>query len=81
MLANRFALNALTRRAIFSNSAIGGARGMASTEAYDEYGKHVFTGSVADAYLQKHGASGDVLKNPSWTKTHADVVAAAVLDW
>lgn len=54
---------------------------MASTEAYDDYGKHVFTGSVADAYLQKHGASGDLLKDPSWTKTHSDVVAAAVLDW
>lgn len=54
---------------------------MASLDAYEEYGKHVFTGKVADAYLKKHGASGDVLKDPSWTKTHSDVVAAAVLDW
>jgi len=81
MLANRFAVKALTRRALLSNSAIGGVRGMASTEAYDDYGKHLFTGSVADAYLKKHGASGDILKDPSWTKTHSDVVAAAVLDW
>jgi hypothetical protein len=81
MLANKFAARALARRALLSNNAIGGVRGMASTEAYDDYGKHVFTGSVADAYLQKHGASGAVLKDPSWTKDHADVVAAAVLDW
>jgi len=81
MLANRFAAKALARRAFLSNSAIGGVRGMASTEAYDDYGKHIFTGKVAESYLQKHGASGDILKDPSWTKNHADVVAAAVLDW
>mmetsp|Transcript_17045 Transcript_17045/g.20813 ORF Transcript_17045/g.20813 Transcript_17045/m.20813 type:complete len:719 (+) Transcript_17045:71-2227(+) len=81
MLTSRFAAKALARRALFSNAAIGGVRGMASTEAYDHYGKHVFTGSVADAYLKKHGASGAILKDPSWTKNHADVVAAAVLDW
>ena len=81
MLTSRFAVKALARRALLSNTAIGGVRGMASTEAYDDYGKHVFTGSVADAYLKKHGASGDVLKDPSWTKDHSDLVAAAVLDW
>ncbi len=54
---------------------------MASLEPYEEYGSAVFTGKVADAYLQKHGASGDILKDPAWTKNHADVVAAAVLDW
>ena len=81
MLANKFALNALTRRALFSNTAQVGVRGLASTAAYDDYGKHVFTGSVADTYLKQHGASAEVLKDPSWTKTHADVVAAAVLDW
>lgn len=54
---------------------------MASLEPYEDYGSAVFTGKVADAYLQKHGASGDILKDPAWTKNHADVVAAAVLDW
>jgi glutamine synthetase len=77
MLANKFAARALARRALFSN----GSRGMASTAAYDDYGKSAFTGSVADAYLQKHGSSGAILKDPSWTKNHSDVVAAAVLDW
>ena len=81
MIASRFAAKSLARRALFSNTAIGGVRGMASTEAYDDYGKHVFTGSVADAYLKKHGSSASILKDPSWTKNHADVVAAAVLDW
>ena len=81
MLANKFAAKALARRAILSNTALGGVRGLASTEAYSNYGKHVFTGSVADAYLRKHGASGDILKDPSWTKDNSDLVAAAVLDW
>jgi hypothetical protein len=81
MLTSPFAARTLARRALFSNSSIGGMRGMASLEAYEEYGKHVFTGTVADAYLQKYGASADLLKDPSWTKTHSDVVANAVLDW
>jgi len=54
---------------------------MASLDAYEEYGKHVFTGTVADTYLKKYGASADLLKDPSWTSTHSDVVANAVLDW
>lgn len=54
---------------------------MASLEAYEEYGKHVFTGKVADTYLQKYGASADLLSDSKWTATHADVVANAVLDW
>lgn len=81
MLASPFAARALARRALLSNSALGGARGMASLEAYEEYGKHVFTGKVADTYLQKYGASADLLSDSKWTATHADVVANAVLDW
>jgi glutamine synthetase len=77
-----YALSSLTRRTLLSSSSIvSGVRGFASLDAYEEYGKHVFTGKVADTYLKKHGASGELLKDPSWTKTHADVVAAAVLDW
>jgi len=81
MIATPSAARALARRALTSNSSIGSVRGMASLDAYEEYGKHSFSGKVADEYLKKHGASGDLLKDPSWTSTHSDVVAAAVLDW
>ena len=81
MLTSPFAVRTLARRALFSNSALGGSRGMASLDAYEDYGKHVFTGKVADTYLKKYGASGDLLKDPTWTSTHSDVVANAVLDW
>ena len=80
MLLSTSVAKLLARRSAVS-SAIGGIRGMASTELFDDYGKHVFSGAVADEYLKKHGASSDVLKDPSWTETHADVVASAVLDW
>mmetsp|Transcript_19596 Transcript_19596/g.27571 ORF Transcript_19596/g.27571 Transcript_19596/m.27571 type:complete len:717 (-) Transcript_19596:210-2360(-) len=79
MIASSNAARILARQAL-SKSGVG-SRSLASLAAYEEYGKHVFTGTVADEYLQKHGASSDLLKDPSWTKTHADVVAAAVLDW
>ena len=81
MLVTSAASRALARRAITSVNNLGGIRGMASLDAYEDYGKHLFTGKVADEYLQKHGASADLLKDPSWTETHSDVVAAAVLDW
>lgn len=57
------------------------ARSFASLEPYADYGKSVFTGRVADEYLKKHGSSADILDDPSWTKTHSDTVAKAVLDW
>ena len=58
------------------------ARSMASSiEPYSDYGKSVFTGRVADEYLKKHGSSASILKDPSWTGSHADTVAKAVLDW
>ncbi len=56
-------------------------RSMASVEPYSDYGKSVFTGRVADEYLKKHGSSASILKDPSWTNSHADTVAKAVLDW
>ena len=56
-------------------------RTFASLEQFDDFGKHVFTGKVADTYLAKHGGSGDILKDPTWVKNHADVVANAVFDW
>ena len=89
MLATSAAARSLlsrTARAATSQSqttlkALTATRGFASIEPYADYGKAVFTGRVADEYLKKHGSSGDILKDPSWTKTHADTVAAAVLDW
>lgn len=71
----------IVRRVLSTPATLSGVRGFASLDAYEDYGKHVFTGKVADTYLKKHGASGEILKDPSWTKNHADVVAAAVLDW
>jgi len=50
-------------------------------EQYSDYGKNVFTGKVADEYLQKQGSSGKVLKDPSWVSDHSDDVAAAIVDW
>ena len=75
MLATSAAVKALSRKAPF------GVRTMASLAAYEDFGKNVFTGKVADEYLKKHGASGAVLKDPAWTKNHADKVANAVFDW
>ena len=79
MLASAAAAKLLARRTF--TSRFGGIRGMASLEAYEDYGQNVFSRKVADEYLQKHGASGDLLKDPTWVKTHADVVANAVFDW
>lgn len=78
MLATSAAAKFLARRNLAP--ALGAARAF-NLEAYEGYGKSVFAGNVADEYLKKHGASGDLLKDPSWTKTHADTVAKAVLDW
>lgn len=77
MLASAAAVRALQRQTAIRTAV----RGMASLEAYEEYGKHVFAGAVAKEYLEKHGASADLLKNPSWVKTDKDVVANAVFDW
>ena len=67
----------LARRPVVATSL----RSMSSLEQFAEYGKCVFAGKVADEYLQKHGSSGAVLKNPTWVKTDADTVAMAVFDW
>mmetsp|Transcript_13970 Transcript_13970/g.26773 ORF Transcript_13970/g.26773 Transcript_13970/m.26773 type:complete len:712 (+) Transcript_13970:77-2212(+) len=56
-------------------------RGMASLEQFEDYGKAVFAGKVANEYLSKYGASSDTLKDPTWVTTHADAVADAVFDW
>ena len=81
MLATTAAARSLLRSSRFTAPAATTARTFASLEPYSDYGKSVFTGRVADEYLKKHGSSGDILKDPSWTKSHSDTVAAAVLDW
>jgi len=82
MIATAAAARALSRQTLpLRFPSFGVARGFANLDAYSDYGQHLFTGKVADEYLKKHGASGDLLKNPSWTKTHADIVAAAVAEW
>ena len=53
----------------------------ALTDQFKEYGKMVFTGKVADGYLRSHGASADILKDPTWVNHSSDIVAAAVFDW
>lgn len=77
MFATSKAITALARR----EAVCYGTRAMASLAAYEDFGKNVFTGKVADEYLKKHGASGDILKDPAWTANHADTVANAVFDW
>jgi len=52
-----------------------------SIPSFQDFGKHVFSGPVAQKYLKKQGCSLSTLKDPTWVKTHADEVAAAVLDW
>jgi hypothetical protein len=58
-----------------------GSRAMASLAAYEDFGKNVFTGKVADEYLKKHGSSKELLNNPNWVNADADTVANAVFDW
>lgn len=77
MFATSAAVKALARREATRTST----RAMANLAAYEDFGKNVFTGKVADDYLKKHGASGDILKDPAWTANHADTVANAVFDW
>ncbi len=81
MLATTAAARSLLRKASRFAAPAATARTFASLEPYSDYGKSVFTGRVADEYLKKHGSSGDILKDPAWTKSHSDTVAAAVLDW
>ncbi|KAL7504558.1 hypothetical protein ACHAXN_002180 [Cyclotella atomus] len=80
MLATSSAARSLLR-SIPRAATTTAVRSFASIEPYNDYGKALFTGRVADEYLKKHGSSGDILKDPSWVKSHADIVAKAVLDW
>jgi hypothetical protein len=68
-------------RAVAARYGGASTRMFASLEQYEDYGKNVFTGKVAEAYLSKQGASPDILKDPTWVAKHADVVAQAVFEW
>lgn len=81
MLVSASAARSLLARSVARSAASGAIRTMASVEPYADYGKSLFAGRVADEYLKKHGSSADILDDPSWTKTHSDTVAKAVLDW
>ena len=78
MFATSAAVKAVARR---EAARTVNARAMSSLAAYEDFGKMVFSGKVADEYLKKHGASGEILKDPAWVKNNADTVANAVFDW
>jgi glutamine synthetase len=80
MFATSAAVKALARREASRNASMS-IRAMANLAAYEDFGKNVFTGAVADEYLKKHGASVELLKDPSWVKNDPDTVANAVFDW
>ncbi|CAJ1942294.1 unnamed protein product [Cylindrotheca closterium] len=70
--------------AVLSRSRIPGrkaSRFASSLVGYDDYGKDVFTGKVADEYLKKHGASKELMNSGNWTVADPDTVANAVFDW
>jgi hypothetical protein len=79
----RFGVKSPSTRSEGTSATNGGGyqKDPTSIPAFKDYGKHVFSGKIADQYLKKQGASGAILKDSSWVRTHADVVAAAVLDW
>eukprot|EP00961_Rhodomonas_salina_P056688 761564-Rhodomonas_salina.1 len=69
---------------ITGERGIVGKRGIVGEAASIDpatFGTHVFTGAVADKYLKQQGEKGDILKDPSWTKTKANKVAAAIQAW
>jgi hypothetical protein len=75
------AFKTFARRRETALIASTGSRAMASLAAYEDFGKNVFTGKVADEYLKKHGSSKELLNNPNWVNADADTVANAVFDW
>ena len=81
MFATSSAVKAIARREINRNASAVSVRAMANLAAFDDFGKNVFTGAVADEYLKKHGASLSMLKDPAWVQNSPDVVADAVFDW
>ena len=78
MFATSAAVKALSRQEATLRASV---RAMSSLEAYDDFGKMVFAGKVADEYLKKHGSTKEILNDPNWVNNHADTVANALFDW
>ena len=70
---------------LLGQSVLGMASGKPSSKKalspFEIFGKHVFQGATADQYLKPYGMTSADLKDPSWTRTKSDEVAAAVLEW
>ena len=73
----------LIRREGSTAARLNTARALSSgvDDLFSDYGKHVFTGAVADEYLAKQGASAELLNDPSWVTHSSDKVADAVFEW
>lgn len=63
--------------------AYDGAPIKPASELFKSYGKHVFTGKLAEYYLKKNGGTVAMMEDPSWVsdRPKADIMAAAVLNW
>jgi hypothetical protein len=69
----------LVRRSELASSSV--RRFASIKDQFEEYGKMVFTGKVAEEYLSKHGSSSELLNDPTWVNHSSDTVAEAVFDW
>jgi len=60
-----------------------GAPMKSAAEVFKGYGKHIFTGELADYYLKKNGSSFAEYQDSTWVKdrSKADKIAAGVLEW
>jgi glutamine synthetase len=59
-------------------------KAVAKNPAVDKgYGENMFFGAVAEKYMKNHGASAEMLNDPSWVRDikKADIVAKALVDW
>jgi hypothetical protein len=85
MMFSKAAVRQLSRFTTSTTTRFTAARSFGASanveESFQEYGKHVFSGAVADEYLKMHGASVALLKDPTWVQHSSDTVAAAVFDW
>ncbi|KAL3912611.1 MAG: hypothetical protein SGPRY_008277 [Prymnesium sp.] len=55
--------------------------GMNFIDNMGDYGTYKFKGEVAAPFLLAQGLPANLLEDPLWTHTHADKVAAAVVEW
>ena len=74
-------LSSAARHLTKRTTGFSGIRSMATLSGFEDFGKSVFTGSVAEDYLSKYGETKALLDDPNWVTTHSDTVAKAVFDW